>query len=250
MSRAAGPQCQHVRGMPWSLRLTGGTSVPGALCLGMDQGVWCRWTVRVACLWLFGASSRMVGGVQRPADGVGSSCVVLPSFGASCSLARGRGCLRQKALYAVSKSLGPGLRSACAEVRLEDAACWPLRVRRERGVVGVALGHDLHLRWGDLYYGDGASQRAQGVHPTCRVSVDVRGHEWPLLIAVVVRQDGVRVVRWEELQLGPDAGAHRGGDTVLCQYRPRAGVAGHLRFFYAYGGCFANLGSVVVCHPV
>ena len=38
MSRAAGPQCQHVRGMPWSLCLTGGTSVYGALCLGMDQG--------------------------------------------------------------------------------------------------------------------------------------------------------------------------------------------------------------------
>ena len=75
-SRAAGPQCQHVRGMPWSLCLTGGTSVSGALCLGMDQGVWCRWTVRVACLWLFGASSRMVGGVQPSADGVGSSCVV------------------------------------------------------------------------------------------------------------------------------------------------------------------------------
>ena len=64
MSRAAGPQCQHVRGIPRSLYLTGGKSVSGALCLGMDQGVWCRWTVRVACLWLCGASSRMVGGVQ------------------------------------------------------------------------------------------------------------------------------------------------------------------------------------------
>ena len=59
---------------------------------------------------------------------------------------------------------------------------------------GVALGHDLHLRWGD---GDGGSDEAQGVHLACRVSVDVgvRGHEWPLLISVVVRQDGVRVVR-------------------------------------------------------
>ena len=63
MSRAAGPQCQHVRGMPWSLCLTGGTSVSGALCLGMDQGAWCRWTVRVACLWPFAASSRMLFGV-------------------------------------------------------------------------------------------------------------------------------------------------------------------------------------------
>ena len=109
MSRDAGPQCQHVRGMPWSLCLSGGTSVSGALCLGMDQGVWCRWTVRVACLWLFGASSRMVGGVQPSADGSGSSCVVLPSFGASCLLGRGRGCWRRKALYAVSMSLGPGI---------------------------------------------------------------------------------------------------------------------------------------------
>ena len=91
VSRAAGPQCQHVRGMPWSLCLTGGTSVSGALCLAMDQGVWCCWTVRVACLWLFGASSRMLGGVQLSADRVGSSCVVLPSLGAPCLLGRGRG---------------------------------------------------------------------------------------------------------------------------------------------------------------
>ena len=62
----------------YALCLTGGTSVSGALCYGMDQGVWCRWTVRVACLWRFGASSRMVGGVGPSADGVGSSCVVLP----------------------------------------------------------------------------------------------------------------------------------------------------------------------------
>ena len=109
MSRAAGPQCQHVRGMPWSLCLTGGTSVSGALCLGMDQGAWCRWTVRVACLWPLGAGSRMVGGVQPSADGVGSSCVVPPSLGVSCSLGRGRGCWRCKAVYAVSMSLGPGM---------------------------------------------------------------------------------------------------------------------------------------------
>ena len=38
---------------------------------------------------------------------------------------------------------------------------------------------------------------AQGVHLACRASVDVGvcGHEWPLLIAVVVCQDGVCVVR-------------------------------------------------------
>ena len=53
--------------------LTGGTSVSGALCLGMDLGAWCRWTVQVACLWPFGARSRMVGCVGPSADRVGSS---------------------------------------------------------------------------------------------------------------------------------------------------------------------------------
>ena len=64
-------------------------------------------------------------------------------------------------------------------------------------MVGVAPGHDLHLRWGDIHYGDSGPHEAQGVHLACRVSVDVgvRGHEWPLLIAVVVCQDGLRVVR-------------------------------------------------------
>ena len=150
MSRAAGPQCQHVRGMPWSLCLTGGTSVSGALCLGMDQGAWCRWTVRVACLWPFGASSRMVGGVQPSADGVGSFCFVPPSLGVSCSLGQGPGVLALEACVRRVEVLGPRhvapcLRSTCAEVRLEDVACWPLWVGKERGVVGVALGHDPHL---------------------------------------------------------------------------------------------------------
>ena len=72
------------------------------------------------------------------------------------------------------RHVAPCLRSACAEVRLEDAACWPLRGGKERGVVGVALGHDLHLRWGDVYYGDGGSHEAQGVHLACRMSVNVR----------------------------------------------------------------------------
>ena len=53
----------------------------------------------------------MVGGVQPSADGVGSSCAVLPSLGVSCSLGRGRGCWRWKAVYAVSMSLGPGKKS-------------------------------------------------------------------------------------------------------------------------------------------
>ena len=46
------------------------------------------------CLWPLGASSRMVGGVQLSADGVGSSCFLLPWPGVLCSLQRGRGCWR------------------------------------------------------------------------------------------------------------------------------------------------------------
>ena len=63
-SRAAGPQCQHVRGVPWSSFMTGATSVSGALCFGMDKGVWCCWTVQVACLCRWGVSGRMVGGCR------------------------------------------------------------------------------------------------------------------------------------------------------------------------------------------
>ena len=107
MSRAAGPLCQHMRGMPWSLCLTGGTSVSGALFLGIDQGAWCCWTVRVACLCPLGASSRMVGGVQPPADGLNSSCFVPPSLGSSCSFVQGGGCWCGMVLYAVPISLGP-----------------------------------------------------------------------------------------------------------------------------------------------
>ena len=56
-------------------------AVSGALCSGMNQGAWCSWTLRVACLWPLGASSRMVGAVQPSADGVGSSCLVQLSMG-------------------------------------------------------------------------------------------------------------------------------------------------------------------------
>ena len=109
MSRAARLQCQHVRGASWSLCLTGGTSVFGVLCLGMAQGVWCRWTVWVACLCPLGASSRMVGGAQPSPDGVGYSRVVPPSLRASCSFGRGRGCCCRKAAYALSMSFGAGI---------------------------------------------------------------------------------------------------------------------------------------------
>ena len=59
-----------------------------------------------------------------------------------------------------SGRFAPCLRSPCAEVWLEDAACWPLQVGKERGMVGAALGHDLHLRRGDVYYGDGGPHEA------------------------------------------------------------------------------------------
>ena len=106
------------------------------------------------------------------------------------------GCVRRVDVLG-PRHVAPCLRSTCAEVRLEDVACRPLWVGNERGVVGVALGHDLHLCWADIHYGDGGPYEAQGVHLACRVSVDVGvcGHEWPLLVAVVVCQDGVRVVR-------------------------------------------------------
>ena len=59
-----------------------------------------------------------------------------------------------------SRYFAPCLGSACAEVCLEDAACWPLRVRKEQAVVGAVLGHDLHLRRGDVYLGDGGPHEA------------------------------------------------------------------------------------------
>ena len=37
---------------------------------------------------------------------------------------------------------------------------------------------------------------------------------------------------------------------MLRQYPPGAGVAGHLRFFDAYGCRLANFWLVVVCYPV
>ena len=97
------------------------------------------------------------------------------------------GCVR-RVDFLGPRHVAPCLRSTCAEVRLEDVACWPLWVGKERGVVGVALGHDPRLCWGDIHYGDGGPHEAQGVHLACRVSLDVgvRGHEWPLLIAVAI----------------------------------------------------------------
>ena len=130
--------------MPWSSCLIGGTSVSGALCLGMDQGVWCGLTVRVACLYLLGASTRMVGAVQPSPDGVGPSCFVLPSLGALCSFRRGRGCWCWKALYAASISLGPGMvRPAfVAHVRRYAWKMLALAIacRRGRGHGGLRIG--------------------------------------------------------------------------------------------------------------
>ena len=59
-----------------------------------------------------------------------------------------------------------------------------------------------------------------------------------------------RVLLQEEQQPGTDAGDHGAGDAMFCQYRSRVGVAGRLRFLDAYGRRFADLGSVVMCHPV
>ena len=71
--------------------------------------------------------------------------------------------------------------------------CGPLRVNKEWGVVGSALGHDVYLCGGDLYYGDGGFYQVQGIRLPCRVPVDVgvSGYQWPWLIAVLVCQDGV-----------------------------------------------------------
>ena len=63
----------------------------------------------VACLWPLGASSRMMGGSQPSADGVGCSCFVPPSLGVSCLLGRGRGCWFWKILHALSIFLGPDI---------------------------------------------------------------------------------------------------------------------------------------------
>ena len=148
--RAAWPQCQHVRGMPWSLCLTGGTSVFGALCFGTDQGVWCRWTVRVACLWMSGANSRMVGGVPPPSDGDGLLLLRAAVVGGLVLVRSGWGVLALEGLVRCVDIIGtwhhvPCLRSACAEVCLEDAARWPLPIGEERGVVRSALLRRLRL---------------------------------------------------------------------------------------------------------
>ena len=141
----------------------------------------------------------MMGGVQPSADGVGSSCVVPLSLGVSCSLGRGRGCWRWKAVYAVSMSLGPGM-SRPAFVPHARRYAWKTwragHCGSERNGEWWAS-HWAMMCWGDIHYGDGCPHEAQGVHLACWVSVDVgvRGHEWPLLIAVVVCQDGVCVVR-------------------------------------------------------
>ena len=92
MSRAARPQCHNMCDVHWSSCLTGGTSASGAFSMRIDQGVWCRWTVRVAYLCWLGSSSRISGGAQPSLDGVGTSRFLSPLLGALCSLGRGPGC--------------------------------------------------------------------------------------------------------------------------------------------------------------
>ena len=62
----------------------------------------------------------------------------------------GQGLLVWKVLYAVSvpsgpRHLAPCLRSACAEICLEDAACWPLRVPKKAYMKCFDLFLKMHL---------------------------------------------------------------------------------------------------------
>ena len=59
-----------------------------------------------------------------------------------------------------SRHREPCLRSACAEVCFQDAACWPLRVGEERSVGGSAPEHDPHVCVGDVHYCDGGPHEA------------------------------------------------------------------------------------------
>ena len=179
----------------------------------------CCWWVSVACLCPFGASSRMVGGVQPSLDRVGSSCFVSRS---------------SKAFYAASIILGPGIVRPAFVTHVRRYA-WKMHhvgycgLLRNEVWCAPYLATTFHLGRGDIHYRDRGLYEAQGVNLACRlpVNVCVRGHRGPLLIAMVGRQD--------ELLLGPNAGAHGGWDAVLGQYPPRAGVGGCLPFLDAFG---------------
>ena len=107
----------------------------------------------------------------------------------------GRGCWRSKALYAVSMSLGPGMSrpSFVAHARRYAWKTW-----RAGHCGSERNGAWWASHWAMILICVGVIYTMVMVAPTRRrVSVDVgvRGHEWPLLIAVVVCQDGVRVVQ-------------------------------------------------------
>ena len=134
--------------------------------------------------------------------GLGSYCVVLPSLRVSCSLGRGQGCWRWKAMYAVPMSLGPGMSRPAFVGQAQRYACKTRLAGHcgsERNGAWWASHWAMILICVAVIYTMvmGAPHEAQGVHLACRVSVDVgvRDHEWPLLIAVVVCQDGMRVMR-------------------------------------------------------
>ena len=140
------------------------------------MGAWCCWTVRVACLWLLGASSRMVGGVWPSADGVGSSCVVLPSLGVSCSLRRGQGCWCRKPLYAVSMSLGPSI-SRPAFVAHAQRYAW--KTPRARHCRSERNGACWVLHWAMIFICVGVMYTMVMVAPTRRrVSSSPAGCQW------------------------------------------------------------------------
>ena len=133
----------------------------------------------------------MVGGVQPSADGVGTPCVVPPSLGVSCSLGRGRGCWRWKAVYAVSMSLGPGM-SRPAFVAHAQRCAW--KTWRAGHCESERNGAWWASHWAMIFICVGVIYTM--VMVACRASVDVGVccHEWSLLIAVVVCQGGVCVV--------------------------------------------------------
>ena len=58
------------------------------------------------------------------------------------------------------------------------------------------------------------------------------------------------MVRWEELNLDSNSGAHGGGDAVLRQHPAGSGIAGRLRFRNAYGCRFEDLRLVAMWHSV
>ena len=152
----------------------------------------------------------------------------------------------RKALYALLMSLGSGILCHTFVTHVRRYAWKTRRVGHCGSARNVAWWAPY---WAMMFICVGVMYTMVMVARTRRrvpVHVSVRGYEWPLLIAMVVRQDGVCVMWREELQLAPNAGAHGGGEAVLCKYLSRAGIAGCLCFLDTYGCHFADFGLVVM----